>query len=91
MAEVSNEDISECAERVSILWGVEVSGSGHERSASEAAANLMSAGGFLYEAPALLDMLTQAIEVGYAAALKAVEDGDYDDEIRHSWRTALFE
>ncbi|GGQ11871.1 hypothetical protein BKA00_006611 [Actinomadura coerulea] len=91
MAEVSGEDIAECAERINALWGIKVSRSGHERSASEAAANLMSGTGLLYESPELLEMLERAIEVGYAAALSHVEDGRYDDDIRDSWRTELFE
>lgn len=51
----------------------------------------MSGSGLLYEVPELLDLLEQAIQVGCAAALKAVEDGRYGREIRGSWRIELFE
>jgi hypothetical protein len=91
MGDVSGEDVEEWSRAMSALWGNEVDGTGHERAASEAAANLMSSSGLLYVPSEVLSMLTQAIEVGYANALRAVENGDYDGEIRHSWRTDLFE
>lgn len=75
MAEVSSEELDDCVQRISGLWGIEVDGSGHEHAAGEAAANLMSGTGLLYMPPEVLRMLRQAIEIGYAAALKSAEDG----------------
>ncbi|CNF01156.1 Uncharacterised protein [Mycobacterium tuberculosis] len=75
MAEVSTEELDDCVRRISGLWGIEVDDSGHEHAAGEAAASLMSGSGLLYVPPEILRMLRQAIEIGYAAALKSVEDG----------------
>ncbi|MFI1174161.1 hypothetical protein [Streptomyces melanogenes] len=38
----------------------------------------------------LQQLITEAIEIGYATALKDVRDGDFDGDIRE-WRPDLFE
>ncbi|GGU53460.1 hypothetical protein GCM10010211_17740 [Streptomyces albospinus] len=60
------------------------------RAASEAAANLCSGSGYVYAPTELVEAFTRAIEVGYAAALSAVRDGEFDEDIR-GWRPQLFE
>ncbi|MFI0352522.1 hypothetical protein [Actinomadura sp. 9N407] len=74
MPEVSSGELDDCIQRIGALWEIEVDGSGHERTVGEAAANLMSGSGLLYVPSEVLHMLTQAIEIGYAAALKSAED-----------------
>lgn len=55
------------------------------RATSNAAANIMSASGFLDARREILTMFDQLIEAGYAHALRDVRDGRYDTEIE-SWR-----
>ncbi|OEU86682.1 hypothetical protein DB35_23745 [Streptomyces abyssalis] len=50
-------------------------------AAGQAAAMLMSGGGFVHEPVEVLTMLTQAIEVGYAAALADLRNGRLEDRI----------
>lgn len=75
MADVSSEELDDCVQRIGGLWAIEVGGSGYERAAGEVAANLMSGSGLLYAPSEILNMLREAMEIGYAAALKSVEDG----------------
>jgi hypothetical protein len=91
MTDASSEELDGCIRTIDALWADQVDGSGHETPAREASANLMSGSGFLDAPYEVLRMLTNAIEVGYAAALKAVEDGEYDDRIRYEWRAEMFE
>lgn len=88
MAHVTREELEECVRAIGDLWDNEVAGSGHERTAGQASTNLMSGSGLLYVPTEVIQMLTQAIEVGYATALKAVRDGNHDEDIRH-WRPDL--
>lgn len=60
------------------------------RRTQHAAANLMSASGFLDAPSEVMEMFDNFIEVGYAQALRDVEDGYYDDEIIE-WRPDLAE
>jgi hypothetical protein len=55
------------------------------RAASDAAASVWSGGGFLDASAEVLQMFTQAIEVGYATALQHLREGYLDDEVR-TWR-----
>ncbi|WP_018505364.1 hypothetical protein [Parafrankia discariae] len=57
-------------------------------AAREAVANLWSEYGDPDMPADVADMLIQAIEIGYAAALRDVRDGDFDDDIRE-WRPDL--
>ncbi|MER6811057.1 hypothetical protein ABT299_17425 [Spirillospora sp. NPDC000708] len=91
MTDASSEELEGCIRTIDALWGLRVDGSGHESSAREAAANLMSGTGFMDAPQELLEMLDKAIEVGYAAALRAVEDGEYDVQIKHEWRAGMLE
>ncbi|MBA2948503.1 hypothetical protein [Streptomyces himalayensis] len=61
----------------------------HSRAAGHAAANLCSGAGLLAASTELQQMITQAIEIGYAAALRDVRDGDFDGDIQE-WRPDLF-
>lgn len=79
MAEMSEAQIESGTRAMAMLWRNHVDGSGHERPAGEAAANLMSESGLLDAPSEVLRMLTDAIEVGYAAALTEVRDGLHDD------------
>lgn len=55
------------------------------RTTGNAAANIMSASGFLDAPREILDMFTQLIESGYAHALRDVREGRYDVDIA-AWR-----
>ncbi|MBB5939460.1 hypothetical protein [Streptomyces zagrosensis] len=44
----------------------------------------------LYAPAALQQMIAEAIEVGYATALREVQNGDFDDKLRE-WHPTLFE
>ncbi|NGO76762.1 hypothetical protein G6045_13960 [Streptomyces sp. YC504] len=61
-----------------------------ERAASNAAANLISGSGYLYAPTEVLEAFSRAVEIGYAAALRAVRQGEHDEDIRE-WRPDLFE
>ncbi len=64
----------------------------HARAAGHAAAKLCSGAGhrLLYAPPELQQLITEAIEIGYATALQDVRDGDFDGAIRE-WRPGLSE
>ena len=57
-------------------------------AAAEAAARLWSEFGFHHAPTPVLEMLVQAIEAGYATALRDIRDGRLDGEIR-MWRPDL--
>ncbi|WP_179202368.1 hypothetical protein [Streptomyces caniscabiei] len=44
----------------------------------------------MYAPPELQQLITEAIEIGYATALQDVRDGDFDGAIRE-WRPGLSE
>jgi len=68
---------------------LEVADRGHERHADHAAGMLLSGSELQAVAPAeILDIVNRAIQVGYMAALKAVQNGNLDDDILH-WRPDL--
>lgn len=90
MADVTAEELDSCVEIVSAMWGSEVAGGGYEREAKHAAAMRMSGSGIIHAAPALGDLVEWAIEIGYMAALKDVQDGEHDNNIRQ-WRPDLAE
>lgn len=64
----------------------------HAHAATHAAASLCSEAGhvLLYAPAALQQMIAEAIEVGYATALRDVRDGAFNDKLRE-WHPALFE
>jgi hypothetical protein len=85
------EEIKNAAKAVSDMHVATVPGE-HARAAGHAAANLYSGAGhrLLYASPELRQLITEAIEVGYAAALQDVRNGDLDSNILE-WRPTLFE
>ncbi|MCD0451757.1 hypothetical protein LO762_21540 [Actinocorallia sp. API 0066] len=82
--------LDDCVELMATMWTSEVAGHTHERQARHAAAMLLSGSGITgTDATAeMIELLDEAIQVGYIAALKEVENGDLDDDIR-SWRPDL--
>ncbi|MFE1339808.1 hypothetical protein ACFW6K_19260 [Streptomyces sp. NPDC058733] len=91
MASTPQEQFKNAAQAISDMHVATVSGE-HARAAGHAAANLYSGAGhrLLYAPPELRQLITDAIEVGYAAALQDVRNGEFDSNILE-WRPALFE
>ena len=91
MTSTSQEEIENVAQVITDLHIATVPGE-HARAASHAAANLCSAAGadLLYAPTRLQQLITEAIEVGYATALRDVRNGDFDGDIQ-AWRPDLFE
>jgi hypothetical protein len=58
------------------------------QAAEHPVAMLMSGWGILNAPAPVLEMIRQALELGYITALRHVRDGDLDDEIR-MWRPGL--
>ncbi len=85
------EEIENAAQAISDMRVATVPGE-HARAAGHAAANLCSGAGhrLLYAPLELRQLITEAIEVGYAAALQDVRNGDFDSNILE-WRPTLFE
>lgn len=61
---------------------------GDARAAAEAVANLWSGYGYQNAPPSVLQMFTEAMEIGYVTALQDVREGGFDDEIA-MWRPDL--
>ncbi|WP_159025307.1 hypothetical protein [Streptomyces pluripotens] len=91
MTSSPQEEIKNAAQAISDMHVAAVSAE-HARAAGHAAANLCSGSGhrLLYVSAELQQLITQAIEIGYATALQDVRDGDFDGNIQE-WRPALFE
>lgn len=89
MTDSSKEDLDALIQAVADLYESTVRNE-DSRAAAEAAANLHSASGFLDASREVLDTFARAIEIGYAAALRDVRQGDFDEEIR-GWRPGLLE
>ncbi|OPC82197.1 hypothetical protein B4N89_15755 [Embleya scabrispora] len=64
----------------------------HAEATHEAMANLCSGAGYalLHVPDKIRKLVGQALEVGYATALRDVADGRFDDEVRQ-WRPDLVE
>ena len=91
MADVTSEELDECIRIVDAMWDLEVTDRGHERHADHAAGMLLSGSALQAVAPGeILDIVNRAIQVGYMAALKDVQNGNLDDDILH-WRPDLTE
>lgn len=90
MTEPTNAGLNDCVELVAAMWTHEVANHTHERQARHAAAMLLSGSGIIgTQATAeMIELVEQAIQIGYAAALKDVENGDLDDDILQ-WRPDL--
>jgi hypothetical protein len=91
MTSSPQEEIKNAAQAISDMHVATVSGE-HAQAADHAAANLCSGAGhqLLYLSPELQQLIDEAIEIGYATALQAVRNGNFDDEIPE-WRPGLFE
>ncbi|WP_434592038.1 hypothetical protein [Streptomyces sp. A5-4] len=89
MTSPSQEEIRNAAQAISDMHLATVPGT-HARAAEHAAANLCSGAGhsLLYAPMKLQQLIAEAIEIGYATALKDVRDGAFDDDIRE-WRPDL--
>lgn len=83
------EQVNDWVEAIARLYASEVADV-DARTANEAAANLWSGFGYQDAPPEVLRMFSEAIAVGYAAALRDVRDGRLDEEIR-GWRPELAE
>ncbi|MGA4545779.1 hypothetical protein ACPA54_37905 [Uniformispora flossi] len=85
------EEITATADAISIMHTGTVEAE-YAKAAHEAMASLCSGAGhaLLYAPDEIRKLVEQAIEVGYAAALKDVAAGRFDDEVRQ-WRPGLCE
>jgi integrase/recombinase XerD len=88
MREIGAREVSEWVDAVAQLYATVVVDDEDMGPADEAAANVWS--GFGYQSPPaeVQRMLSQAIAVGYATALRAVRDGKLDQDIK-VWRPDL--
>lgn len=73
MVEMRKEELDECMQTIWMLWCNHVEDSGHERKADGISSNLMSENGLLNAPAEVLQMLAQALEVGYVVAVSQVE------------------
>jgi hypothetical protein len=91
MTSTSQEEIGTAAQAITDLHLATVPDA-HARAAGHAAANLCSGAGadLSYAPPRLQQLITEAIEVGYATALHDVRNGNFDEDLQE-WRPALFE
>ncbi|MCK7623534.1 hypothetical protein MUU72_10585 [Streptomyces sp. RS10V-4] len=89
MTESPKEDLEAVTQAVTDLYESTVRDE-DAGAAAAAAANLHSASGFLHADKEVLDVFDRAIEIGYAAALRDVREGHFDEGIR-AWRPGLFE
>jgi hypothetical protein len=90
MTAIPEEEVADWIQAIAALYAYAARDSEDANAAADAAANLWSGFGY-QDAPArVLEMFVQAIEVGYASALRDVREGNFDDEIR-MWRPELAE
>jgi len=82
---VPQAEVDEWIDSVRRMYYGEISDPACWRPAEKAAANLMSGWAMIHAPLAVLEMIQQALEVGYAAALEHVRDGNFDDQIE-MWR-----
>ncbi|MHC0429487.1 hypothetical protein ACX6XY_04750 [Streptomyces sp. O3] len=91
MTSSPQEEIKSAAQAISDMHVAAVPDE-HARAAGRAAANLCSGAGhrLSYAPTELQQLITHAIEIGYATALQDVRDGDFGGDVRE-WRSSLFE
>lgn len=91
MTSSPQEEIKNAAQAISDMHVATVP-SEHAHAVGHAAAKLCSDAGhrLLYAPTELQQLITEAIEIGYATALQDVRDGDFDEAIRE-WRPSLAE
>ncbi|RYJ30537.1 hypothetical protein CU044_1272 [Streptomyces sp. L-9-10] len=87
MTSPSQEEIGSAVRAVSDLHMATVPDE-HARAADHAAANLCSGAGLSVAPAGLHQLINEAIQIGYSAALSDMRDGDFDDDIRE-WRPDL--
>lgn len=91
MADITGGELDECTRIIDAMWAMDVANSGHERQADHAAGMLLSGSTLQAVAPGkILELVDRAIQVGYMAALKDVQNGTLDDDILQ-WRPDLAE
>jgi hypothetical protein len=84
---VPQAEVDSWTESVATMYYGEFARGDHP-AAEHAAANLMSGWGILNAPAPVLEMIRQALELGYMTALQHVRHGDFDNEIR-MWRPDL--
>lgn len=84
----SADDLARWADAIGQLHFNTSADPGDERAADRAVANLWSGFGFRDGPPEVVQLVLQAIEVGYLAALRDVRDGQFDTELS-TWRPDL--
>jgi hypothetical protein len=89
MGNVPEEQVNEWVEAIAALHANTVRDE-DARPAYEAAANILSGYGYQNAPLEVLQMFTNAIEIGYVAALRDIRDGRLDNELE-GWRPDLFE
>ncbi|MFF5265413.1 hypothetical protein ACFY4C_41575 [Actinomadura viridis] len=90
MSEVSQQQVDEWVKAIETLRENTAARPEDSRKAYEAAANLWSAYGYNDAPEPVIEMLCNAIETGYAQALKDLRDGKLDNEVSN-WRSDLFD
>ncbi|MET9360097.1 hypothetical protein ACFYMW_00500 [Streptomyces sp. NPDC006692] len=78
MTSSAPEEIENAVGTVSVLHMATVHDE-HARGAQHAAANLRSGAGLSVAPTELHHLINESIQIGYAAALRDVRDGDFDD------------
>jgi hypothetical protein len=91
MTSSPQEEINNAAQTISDMYAATVPGE-HAQAAGHAAANFCSEAGhqLLHLPTELQQLINEAIEIGYTAALQGVHNGNFDEKIQ-GWRPHLFE
>ena len=88
MSGASEDEINDWVQAIATLHDTVATEPEDEANAREAAANLWSGLGYQDAPGDVLRMFSQAIAIGYMAALRDVRDGDFDYQIPE-WRPDL--
>jgi hypothetical protein len=90
MTAIPEKEIDDWVEAIANLHDYVTRDPADARTAEQAVANLWSGYGYQDAPMRVLTMFVQAIEIGYAAALRDVREGKFDSEIQ-MWRPDLAE
>lgn len=85
MSKYSEDEVDSWVDAVNDFYDQVVSDPGDMRAAEHAAARLWSGNGFLGAPLHVLRALSKATQAGYAAALRDVREGRFDEELE-VWR-----
>ena len=88
MSGASEDKINDWVHAIATLHDTVATEPEDEAAARQAAANLWSGFGYQDAPGDVLRMFSQAIAIGYMAALRDVRDGDFDYQIQE-WRPDL--